>query len=37
MTAAGAADTQPEVSVKRKWYRGDHYLRILDITVRRSA
>ncbi|MHC4248171.1 MAG: integrase core domain-containing protein [Planctomycetota bacterium] len=32
-----ASDPQPEVSVKRKWYRGDHCLPVLDITVRRSA
>jgi transposase InsO family protein/transposase-like protein len=32
-----ASDAQPEVSVKRKWFRGDHHLPVLDITVRLSA
>jgi hypothetical protein len=35
--AVTARDPQPEITVRRKRFRGDHRLPVFDITVRRSA
>lgn len=35
--AITSSDPQPEIAVRRKWFRGDHRLPVFDIRVRRSA